>query len=72
MAPSFMIAAGQGDESSDSDHSQKRRKTNTMSNSKLNAPTDPDTLPTPNSFAAKIMAKIGFVEAMPPMKDTTQ
>ena len=72
MAPFSMIAAGQGDESSDSDHSQKRHKTNTMSNSKLNAPTDPDTLPTPNSIAAKIMAKMGFVEAMPPMKDTTQ
>lgn len=62
MAPFSTNAAGQGDESSDSDHRQKRRKTNTMSHSKSNASTNPGASPAPNSFAAKMMAKMGYVQ----------
>ena len=57
-----MHGAGQGDESSDSDHRQKRRKTNTMSHLNSNGPTNPGTPPAANSFAAKMMAKMGYVE----------
>ena len=57
-----MNGAGQGDESSDSDHRQKRRKTDTMSYSKPTGSTNTGTSPAPNSLAAKMMAKMGYVE----------
>lgn len=57
-----MDGAGQGDESSDSDHRQKRRKTNMMSQSKQNGSANPGAAPAANSFAAKMMAKMGYVE----------
>ena len=57
-----MNGAGQGDESSDSDHRQKRRKTNTMSHSKPTGSTNSGASPAPNSLAAKMMAKMGYVE----------
>ncbi|MCJ1459804.1 hypothetical protein MMC28_010183 [Mycoblastus sanguinarius] len=52
------------DESSDSDHRQKRRKTNKMQPASLNGATKaPTGAPAaPNSFAAKMMAKMGYVE----------
>ncbi|CAD6594426.1 MAG: hypothetical protein ASARMPRED_009402 [Alectoria sarmentosa] len=62
MAHFSMNGAGQGDESSDSDHRQKRRKTNPMSHSKPNPSTNTGAPPAPNSFAAKMMAKMGYVE----------
>lgn len=57
-----MNGAGHGDESSDSDHRQKRRKTNLMGHSKPNGSTHPGPAPVANSFAAKMMAKMGYVE----------
>ena len=62
MAHFSMAGAGQGDESSDSDHRQKRRKTNTMGHLKSNGSTNSATPPAANSFAAKMMAKMGYVE----------
>ncbi|KAF6221499.1 hypothetical protein HO133_002355 [Letharia lupina] len=62
MAHFSMNAADHGDESSDSDHRQKRRKTNPMSHSKPNGSTNPGASPAANSFAAKMMAKMGYVE----------
>ena len=53
---------GQADDSSDSDHRQKRRKTNPVAHSKPNMSTTPGTSPAVNSFAAKMMAKMGYVE----------
>ena len=57
-----MSGTGQGDESSDSDHRQKRRKTNTMGHPKSNGPTTSGAAPAANSFASKMMAKMGYVE----------
>ena len=57
-----MNGSGPGDESSDSDHRQKRRKTNTMSHSRPNASPNPGPPLAANSFAAKMMAKMGYVE----------
>ena len=57
-----MNDAGPGEESSDSDHRQKRRRTNPMRLSKPDASTNPGAPPTANSFAAKMMAKMGYVE----------
>lgn len=57
-----MNGAGQGDESSDSDHRQKRRKTNPMGQSKPKGSTKFGPAPATNSFAAKMMAKMGYVE----------
>ena len=57
-----MNAAGQGDESSDSDHRQKRRKTNPMMHSKSHGATQNGASPAANPFAAKMMAKMGYVE----------
>ena len=57
-----MSGTGQGDESSDSDHRQKRRKTNTMGHSKSNGSTTSGAPPAANSFASKMMAKMGYVE----------
>lgn len=62
MAHFAMNDAGQGDQSSDSDHRQKRRKTNPMGRSKQNGSTNPGALPAASSFAAKMMAKMGYVE----------
>ena len=62
MAHFSMNSAGQGGESSDSDHRQKRRKTNTMSHSKSTGSTKSGASPAPNSLAAKMMAKMGYVE----------
>lgn len=62
MAHFSMNATGQADESSDSDHRQKRRKTNTMTHTKPNGSTNTGAPPTANSFAAKMMAKMGYVE----------
>lgn len=57
-----MNGAGQRDESSDSDHRQKRRKTNPMRHSEPNGSANPGASPAANSFAAKMMAKMGYVE----------
>ena len=57
-----MSGTGQGDESSDSDHRQKRRKTNTMGHPKSNGSTTSGASPAANSFASKMMAKMGYVE----------
>ena len=57
-----MSGTGQGDESSDSDHRQKRRKTNTMGHLKSNGSTTSGAPPAANSFASKMMAKMGYVE----------
>ena len=57
-----MNGAGQGDESSDSDYRQKRRKTNPVNHSKPNASTNTGAPPALNPFAAKMMAKMGYVE----------
>ena len=57
-----MSGTGQEDGSSDSDHRQKRRKTNTMGHLKSNGSTSSGGSPAPNSFAAKMMAKMGYVE----------
>ena len=57
-----MSGTGQGDESSDSDHRQKRRKTNTMAHLKSNGSTTSGASPAANSFASKMMAKMGYVE----------
>ena len=60
-----MGSKGDGDESSDSDHRQKRRKTNHLrpaapnGMAQANAAASPAA---PNSFAAKMMAKMGYVE----------
>lgn len=62
MAHFSMNDVRQGDESSGSDHRQKRRKTNLMNLSKSNGSTNPGAAPAPNSFAAKMMAKMGYVE----------
>lgn len=62
MAHFSMNSAGQGDESSDSDHRQKRRKTNTMNHLRSNEPNNSGASPAANSFAAKMMAKMGYVE----------
>lgn len=62
MAHFSINGAGQGDESSDSDHRQKRRKTNPMSHSKPNGSTNAGAPPAANPFAAKMMAKMGYVE----------
>lgn len=62
MAHDSINGAGQGDESSDSDHRQKRRKTNPMNQSKPNGSTVHGASPAANSFAAKMMAKMGYVE----------
>ena len=59
-----MNGAGQGGGSSesDSDHRQKRRKTNTTNHLKSSGPTNSEASPAANSFAAKMMAKMGYVE----------
>ncbi len=61
-----MSGGGEGEESSDSDHRQKRRKTtNSMRQAVPNgmAQTNAGASPAaPNSFAAKMMAKMGYVE----------
>ncbi len=62
MAHFSMNGAGQGDESSDSDHRQKRRKTNPMNQSNSKGPTNTAASPAANSFAARMMAKMGHVE----------
>ena len=62
MSHFSMNGTGQGDESSDSDHRQKRRKTNTMAHLKSNGSTTSGPPPAANSFAAKMMAKMGYVE----------
>ena len=60
-----MASAEDGDDSSDSDHRHKRRKTNMMrpaapnSMANANAGASPAA---PNSFAARMMAKMGHVE----------
>lgn len=68
MMPHFkMGGAGPDDDSSDSDHRYKRRKTNQMHQT---APVSNGTPKTgagaspanPNSFASKMMAKMGYVE----------
>ena len=53
---------GGGSSESDSDHRQKRRKTNTMNHLKSSGPTNSEASPATNSFAAKMMAKMGYVE----------
>ena len=64
--PHFNMASGEdGDESSDSDHRHKRRKTNFMRAADPNgvASANAGASPAaPNSFAAKMMAKMGYVE----------
>ena len=62
MAHFSMNGAGQSDESSDSDHRQKRRKTNPMNQSNSKGSTNPAASPAANSFAARMMAKMGHVE----------
>ena len=62
MAHFSMNGTGQGDQSSDSDHRQKRRKTNPMRHSESERPANPGASPASNSFAAKMMAKMGYVE----------
>ena len=62
MAHFPLTGAGHGDESSDSDHRQKRRKTNPMGRSKPNESTNSGPGPAANPFAAKLMAKMGYVE----------
>ncbi len=62
MSHFSLNGAGHGDESSDSDHRQKRRKINTMSHSKPNGASSSGASPAANSFAAKMMAKMGYVE----------
>lgn len=60
-----MAGAEDASESSDSDHRQKRRRTNMMHSMAPNSTTSPSTGPShaaPNSFAAKMMAKMGYVE----------
>ena len=57
-----MSGTSQGDESSDSDHRQKRRKINTMGHPKSNGSTTSGASPAANSFASKMMAKMGYVE----------
>lgn len=66
MMPHFKMGDnGDGEESSDSDHRQKRRKTNrsgsatpnSMASAKAGASSAAS-----NSFAAKMMAKMGYVE----------
>ena len=57
-----MSGTGQGDESSDSDHRQKRRKINTMGHPKSNGSTTSGAPAAANSFASKMMAKMGYVE----------
>lgn len=60
-----MAAAEDADESSDSDHRQKRRRTNMMQPMAPNSTTTPNAGPSPaapSSFAAKMMAKMGYVE----------
>ena len=64
--PHFNMAGAEDvDESSDSDHRQKRRRTNMMQPKAPNSTMTPDAGPSPaapNSFAAKMMAKMGYVE----------
>ena len=59
-----MNGAGQEDGSSDSDHRQKRRKMNQGHQSVSNRTSNANSGATPpaNSFAAKMMAKMGYVE----------
>ncbi len=60
-----MAGAEDAGESSDSDHRQKRRRTNMMQPMAPNSTTSPNSGPSPaapNSFAAKMMAKMGYVE----------
>jgi len=60
------MSSGRDDESSDSDHRNKRRKTNQMrqpgQNGTPNSTSAGAPLSNPNSFAAKMMAKMGYVE----------
>lgn len=64
--PHFKMAAAEdGDESSDSDHRHKRRKTNMVQPAAPNSigNGNPGASPAaPNSFAARMMAKMGHVE----------
>ena len=57
-----MNGPAQGDESSDSDHRQKRRKTNPIGHAKPSGSNSSGPAPAANSFAAKMMAKMGYVE----------
>ena len=60
-----MAGAEDAGESSDSDHRQKRRRTNMMQSMAPNSTMSPNagaSPAAPNSFAAKMMAKMGYVE----------
>ncbi|KAK0514126.1 hypothetical protein JMJ35_003848 [Cladonia borealis] len=64
--PHFSMAGAEdAGESSDSDHRQKRRRTNMMQSMAPNSTMSPNAGASPaalNSFAAKMMAKMGYVE----------
>lgn len=60
-----MRSGGDGEESSDSDHKTKRRKTTHMGSATPNGMASAKagaSSAAPNSFAAKMMAKMGYVE----------
>ena len=64
--PHFSMAGAEdASESSDSDHRQKRRRTNMMQSMAPNSTMSPNagaSHAAPSSFAAKMMAKMGYVE----------